>query len=691
MNSKVFALLLIAALGVYAEEFNCAAEGRVCQNGGVCAERNLITPGASGSGWQTPVCICKAPYGGADCSYTIRECKDSPCRNGGTCVADTCTPGAGGANNYDCFTCTCPPGWGGNPAFASTSRPNGVCDWAKDPLTDCYQGGRFACANGGTCSGSSSGTCTCTQQFKGANCTIPTCYGENPCLNGGTCTGADSCSCVAGFQGTRCELEFCSATNNPCQNGATCNPPSQGVGNSGSCSCVLANQWRGPTCSTDRFCLANNGQGPCQNGGTCSQNAGSQAGGTCACVNNALGQFGGIYCEIPQWCSVNTCENGGTCVGGLNGAGSCTCAPGFGGDRCERQIQGCFAAPCAAGHASACSCTNAANCRTNFWNDRCACDGRSYDCRCNSTFVTRCPGSSGSVPGVNVDQVCSNGAQCVEHADGTYCSCRAGFWGPSCENYDNPCLNNPCQNQGQCSMIAETGRRFNSRGASSLQTIGNIALDDRFWGYQCTCKWPFYGVNCELTASYEKTVCGANNSPCQNGGTCGPQSYSSSGNMGQLVGNWGTVGGTYTCACTANFTGVNCEVPVTTCGNTPGYCGVGTCVNGQGDLSGSRPWCQCPCGWAGDRCEIQARNVDATAVRTFQSGVGYRLDFCSAEPCQNGGSCVHSLDGQDFWCVCKSGYGDRYCQTRVRSSASGVVPSLVAVAAAVAAAFALKH
>jgi len=401
------------------------------------------------------------------------------------------------------------------------------------------------------------------------------------------------------------------------------------------------------------------------------------------------------------------------------GTGTCSnCPLGFAGLFCEKPITGCGTpnVDCAVAHTRGyvpstpnnqqklCPCRDQATCSgatatpgvtyitQPFDTQGCACAGTAYDCRCNSTYVSRCPGNVGT-PGKNVDMVCSNGATCVDLPDGTLCQCRPGFWGPSCENYDNPCLNNPCKNQGKCSIISETGS-FLPGGFTGGLVAPTIALDDRFWAYMCTCKWPYYGDTCESVAPRDPVVCTGHE--CMNGATCGPTSYNSAtGNIRQAVGNFMQVALPYTCQCNSNYTGIRCETPRITCANTPNFCqNGGLCIAGVTTMDGQRPTCICPCGFAGDNCELQASNADRNSLSMLSNvngGVGYRLDFCSNSPCQNGGTCYNAMNGQSFICICKSGYGDRYCQTRVRSAAAGVVPSLFAVAAAVAVALALKN
>lgn len=694
----VAAVLLVAVAGAAAEEYNCNAEGRVCQNGGVCHENALQTPeSGSGNGWTTPFCVCQAPWGGPDCSRKIRECKDSPCQNGGTCSPADCRIGT---NNqyYDCFTCSCPFGWTGAPSYAGGG---GLCDW-KLQVQDCSNN---VCANGGTCTNVDLGSgsdlihgyqCACTADWFGGqtgqaanrawNCTVPRCtQTDGACLNGGTCTSG-TCSCTGGYWGDRCEkAPFCAA--NPCMNGQTCVNLANGNGR----------------CDSPPFCDSN----PCPAGATCTPSG-------CQCLAPTDGT---LSCNGTLFCNSSPCQNGGNCTNQANvspqgGAGYCTCPKGFIGDFCEERIKGCGVnigdellgrpqgcAPNAAAPSQApgpagtdpinkCACFDKVSCDYSFFNTRCRCPASTgglvfYDCRCNSTTTSKCPGTTGTVRGRNADMVCQNGGTCQESFEATGCRCRDGFWGDKCQNYDNPCLNNPCENGGRCGIVSETA---------------GVPLDDRFWAYQCNCKWPYYGKNCERVApvptadGLKPVVCSA--TTCLNGGTCSANTYQTNPGGFFYSNPWtGTAqeGEPWTCACPDGFGGPQCEVVLERC--TPSTCGMGHCKN---DPSvGVR--CSCPCGFAGDRCEVPATNAAAASLANFANdgsgGVGYMLEYCSRDEnlCKNGGTCFHTQNGQGFGCGCTSGWSGTYCQNRVRSAATGVVPSLIAVAAAVAVAFALKH
>lgn len=706
MYSKlaVVAVLLVAVAGAFADDFtnNCNVEKRYCQNGGVCHENIPQITGDTGSlaAWADPFCICPAGFGGQDCSRTIRECKDNPCQNGGTCAPASCINNVD-SQYYDCFTCTCPYGWQGSPALSGSSNPNGLCDY-KQVVQDCSVN---SCSNGGTCSNVDQSVggltthgygCQCTLDYFGGNtfqgtnrafnCTVPKCsISAGACQNGGTCLNPTSnpiCSCPGGYYGDHCEFAP-PCSSNPCQAGETCT-------NTGSTY----------VCTPLPFCQTHT----CQNGGTCHDSGApspGNGGGYCSCVSPSDGMNS---CNSTTFCNSNPCQNGGSCSNSLSyigNAGTCSCPKGWVGQFCEQQLNGCGrdTVGCSP-NGGACPCVDQTTCVASAWNMKCGCSGSTggiqhFDCRCNSTTLSKCPGTGSGGSGQWTDMVCQNGGTCYEVAEAAQCSCRPGFWGDQCQNYDNPCLNSPCENGGQCYVVQETQ---------------GLPSDDRFWAWRCKCKWPYYGKNCEKVApvstmdGLKPVVCGANNSPCQNGGTCSANTYRTS-----PLNNQPTGGYFYTNPQTSFIQEAEpwqCSCPHATeqqygymgqmCEQLVERCTADTCKNGGHCFNSNvGPSCSCPCGYAGDRCEIMATNVNADSVAQLSNngagGVGYRLEFCSQAPCQNGGTCFHTNDGQNFECHCKSGWAGTYCQYSVRSAAAGVVPSLVAVAAALAVAFALKH
>ncbi|KAF6720859.1 Protocadherin Fat 3 [Oryzias melastigma] len=98
-------------------------------------------------------------------------------------------------------------------------------------------------------------------------------------------------------------------------------------------------------------------------------------------------------------------------------------------------------------------------------------------------------------------------------------------------------------------------------------------------GFSCSCSHQFTGGNCEM----KKTVCVPN--PCQNSGVCKP------------------IGNAFLCSCRRGFRGLVCEEDVNECdrNNPEGECeNGGICVNTPGSF-----YCNCTPGFVGQRCSLR--------------------------------------------------------------------------------------
>ncbi len=168
---------------------------------------------------------------------------------------------------------------------------------------------------------------------------------------------------------------------------------------------------------------------------------------------------------------------------------------------------------------------------------------------------------------------CQNGGTCFNPREQFECSCADGFAGPTCEVNIDECVNNSC--------------------------VNGICVD---WinRYSCACATGWVGEFCEQ----DLDECAAE--PCQHGGIC---------RQTDLPGN-------YTCACTPEYKGLNCEeVKVKTCRERP-CLNEGTCIEVANTESSERYRCDCPQGYEGRNCENQ-------------------IDYCVKlnVHCQNGGTC----------------------------------------------------
>uniref|UniRef100_A0ABM0MEN6 Fibropellin-3-like n=1 Tax=Saccoglossus kowalevskii TaxID=10224 RepID=A0ABM0MEN6_SACKO len=112
-----------------------------------------------------------------------------------------------------------------------------------------------------------------------------------------------------------------------------------------------------------------------------------------------------------------------------------------------------------------------------------------------------------------------------------------------------------------------------------------------------------------------------NSNPCMNGGTCH---------------NFYTF---YSCECSPQWTGSNCNIAVNPCNSFP-------CINGgtcDWLISSNVYTCSCPPSWTGSYCEI--------------------ANLCGENPCNNGGIC--SDFGTYYLCTCPYGFTGTHCESDV--------------------------
>ncbi|KAL3311555.1 hypothetical protein Ciccas_009865, partial [Cichlidogyrus casuarinus] len=165
--------------------------------------------------------------------------------------------------------------------------------------------------------------------------------------------------------------------------------------------------WQGIRCDTDiDECEApelNRCQHFCKN---------TLGGHECYCRAGYDLQSDGRSCELPlsPYCD-GGCLNGGTCLMGS----TCSCLPGFRGNRCEQQVDFCAELkPC--DHL----CFNNA--------------GGGYRCACREGFELDYDAKT-CRPIQNCTSQCLNNGRCY----GGRCSCAPGYKGESCESDINEC------------------------------------------------------------------------------------------------------------------------------------------------------------------------------------------------------------------------------------------------------------
>ena len=137
--------------------------------------------------------------------------------------------------------------------------------------------------------------------------------------------------------------------------------------------------------------------------------------------------FLGPNCDEVDNCFQVTCSGNGQCVDGTNSF-TCSCDPGFTGDRCQINIDDCLGMNCSG-------------------NGRCVDGTNSFTCTCDSGFTgDRCQININDCVGMN----CSGNGRCVDGTQSFICSCDPGFTGQLCQININDCVGVDCSRNGQC-------------------------------------------------------------------------------------------------------------------------------------------------------------------------------------------------------------------------------------------------
>ncbi|XP_051560940.1 slit homolog 2 protein isoform X1 [Myxocyprinus asiaticus] len=185
---------------------------------------------------------------------------------------------------------------------------------------------------------------------------------------------------------------------------------------------------------------------------------------------------------------------------------------------------------------------------------------------------------------------CKNDGTCSNHPVDFYrCTCPYGFKGQDCEETIHACISNPCQNGGTCHL--------------------KDGVENTHW---CVCPDGFDGDECEIN------IDDCEDNDCENNSTC--------------------VDGinNYTCLCSPEYTGELCEDKLDFCAPELSPCQHDSkCI-----LTAKGFMCECTPGYTGEHCEVD-------------------FDDCDDNKCKNGAQCIDAVNG--YTCVCPEGYSGLFC------------------------------
>ncbi|XP_052814812.1 uncharacterized protein LOC128241762 isoform X2 [Mya arenaria] len=432
-------------------------------------------------------CICSSSggFGGQYCKTSTNPCDDSPCQHG------TC-------QNFDNvrYECICQDGYDGIKCNNNTNECNAHPN---------------ACMYGGSCVDRVNGyECNCMTGFTGEHCEIVPnycssgdCQEENVCYSSldahdGVCScdsrffepvylcdmqdtigkslGDSEANVIGGVRIVQ-SIQEC---KDLCQYEPDCGYAKYEEFSAGK-SCLLYK--RGPVNEIDtagstlikKDCSnegthynCNRKATPCDtitcyNNGTCSDNGYV---GTCQCAAG----FWGSRCQYSvDDCVNNNCQNGAVCEDGYIGF-TCGCLAGFEGNQCETNTDDC---------PGLCNSTQG-TCQDLV---------NGYDCVCEA-------GYQGSNCELEIDEClsypCKHGADCEDMVNDYSCMCEEGWTGKNCDTEIDHCESRTCQNSGQCFNLPE----------SSF----------------CRCEGGALGENCENATLVCDVMSGTD--VCQNRGLC---------------------------------------------------------------------------------------------------------------------------------------------------------------------------
>ncbi|KAI8512866.1 hypothetical protein Bbelb_095050 [Branchiostoma belcheri] len=359
-------------------------------------------------------------------------------------------------------------------------------------------------------------------------------------------------------------------------------------GNNGNFSGV----WNGTaSCQDIDECASN----PCQHGGTCQDDINSYS---CSCPPGYMGD----RCEIDiDWCASNPCLSGGTCLDGVLGF-SCVCPKGFGGTRCETVL---FPAGCYQFSSEATSHNDAAQaCRANGGRLADIKDGQQQIFVANGMAATT--GVSHSWLGMKLEAVYT-----LTYSDGS-----AG---------QVPLQLSSNQPPAQCDLCV----LLDSYGVSGSPTsVGSSMMVSASCAEQ-------HNYVCQS----ESKLC--DRSVCQNGGYCTSCFHGSA---------------TF-CDCPDGFEGMFCEIAIHRFRDVTQVT-VEEVAETGGATDLLQPMTHC------SRSHVcYLHDVTEAVDCSFLDKDSSYIDECASNPCQHGGTCQDGINS--YSCSCLPGYMGDSCETDV--------------------------
>ncbi|MBM4397773.1 MAG: VCBS repeat-containing protein, partial [Deltaproteobacteria bacterium] len=382
----------------------------------------------------------------------------------------------------------------------------------------------------------------------------------SPCVHG-TCTNAGdsyTCACAAGWEGRDCDVNTDDCTPDPCVHGA-CTDLVAGY----SCACDAG--WYGDTCASDTdWCTPN----PCVHG----QCTIGVTGPDCACE---AGWTGATCGDDIDDCTPNPCVHG-TCTDGV-ASHTCACDAGFAGADCDRSALFFSEYVEGTGNNKAVEVANAGLVAL----DRGACSVRIY-ANGSATPTATVPLTAGSIASGGIWVLCNPALA----GAATWCDQTSGslthngddaidlFCGGAVRDVFGKVGQDPGTAWGGLTADRTLRRKCAIGG-------GDATGDDAF---DPTVEWD--ALDADTLGGLKVRGCKCLPGPCAHG-TCVD------------------LGTSERCACSAGWTGDNCDVETNECDPNPCLNG-GTCTDGVGSFT-----CDCPNGWAGATCNVILGTADA--------------------------------------------------------------------------------